>query len=144
MPQKFLKALRDLYTAVDTDMKNECVEPWPGECQVGKNGPQPQPYLLEVNLIRQSGMVPGHDAKFGEACPFFSTGRCLIFEVRPFECRTYAGPSRSHWVHDAWRIRLDDLCADYAQAAGEPHRGYPLWLHFDCHRSMPNDWLDAT
>lgn len=143
----YLKALRDLYSTADSALKDDGFHPSAGECQVGEFGPQPQPYLLEADLIRASAGrrgLPGPESELGNACPFFAGGQCKIFDVRPFECRSFTGPSRSHWVYHAWRLRLDDLCEDYAAARGEPFRGYPLWMHFGCRRSQPAEWLDVT
>lgn len=142
----FLQALRELYAGVDAAFAEEGIEFWPGDCQPGRNGAQPQPYALEVDLIRavHGRRLPSADAEFGEACPFFSGGRCEVYEVRPFHCRTYVRGSRVHWVAVPWQNQLEDLCRDHAAAQCQPFRGYPLWLHYSCRRGVPAEWLDVT
>lgn len=141
-----LHALRELYATIDAAMEAMGLLQRVGHCEVGAEASQPQPFLLEVDLIRtflQRTNLPWPEVEFDGVCPFLESGDCRIYEVRPFGCRTFSRGMQAETVVRLWRAQIDGLRREYAFLRCEPLRGYPLCFYPNRSASR-EDWVDAT
>jgi Fe-S-cluster containining protein len=146
--RELLAALRNLYAVIDAEAA--AIEPPRADagnaCTYVGDGFEPQPYQLEVDLIRwhmrnQPAWPP--EARMGDNCPLLDGKQCSVYDARPFSCRV-PRTQKLKLKREAWRRQIETLCSEYAGACDIPFRRYPLTLHFLATRPGPAEVMDAT